>query len=136
MSRHKPCGQSVTVCGCGWPFSGCCWPPAGRLEDLTTIDPLPFPAREDEPIKILLFFDGDIGIHGDEILLQIWIDPRWALLPPDQIMVGLRIDPTFDPGQWAKEITGWTICQCAVQTDHVESAHRQLQLDADQQSHS
>lgn len=36
--------------------------------------------------------------------------------------MGLRIDPTVDPGQWAKEITGWTICQCAVQTDHVESA--------------
>jgi hypothetical protein len=36
-------------------------------------------------------------------------------------MVGLRIDPTQDPDQWAKEVTGWQICNCAVQTDHVEN---------------
>jgi hypothetical protein len=109
-------GQSVTVCGCGWPFSGCCWPPAGGLGDLTQIDPLPFPARQDEPITIALYLG-----KRDSIRFQIWIDPRWALWPPDQIMVGLRIDPTFDPDQWAKEITGWQICQCTVQTDHVEN---------------
>jgi hypothetical protein len=108
-------GQSVTVCGCTWPFGGCCWPPAGQLGDLTPFNPLPFPARQDEPIRIALFFG------SDAILFQIWIDPRWALWPPDQIMVGLRIDPTQDPGQWAKEVTGWTICQCTVQTDHVEN---------------
>jgi hypothetical protein len=36
--------------------------------------------------------------------------------------VGLRIDATLDPDQWAKEVTGWTTCECTVQTDHVESA--------------
>jgi hypothetical protein len=52
-------GQSVTVCGCTWPFGGCCWPPAGQLGDLTTIDPLPFPARQDEPITIALYLGND-----------------------------------------------------------------------------
>ena len=107
--------QSVTVCGCGV-FFNCCWPPAGTLADLTMIDPLPFPEREDEPITIALFLG-----NSDSIRFQIWIDPRWALWPPDQILVGLRIDPTLDPDQWAKEVTGWTICQCTVQTDHVEN---------------
>jgi len=112
----------VTVCGCGWPFSGCCWPPAGELGDLTQIDPLQWPQVQGEPIKVALFFNGDIGIHGDAILFQIWDDPRGGVIPPDQILVGLRINPEIEPGQWAKEITGWTICQCAVRTDHVESA--------------
>jgi len=40
----------------------------------------------------------------------------------DRYLAGLRIDPDVDPGQWAKEITGWTTRQCTVQTDHVESA--------------
>jgi hypothetical protein len=111
--------QPLMVCGC----PGCCWPPDGRLGDLTTIDPLPFPAREDEPISVALYFKGDgLFIKGDTILFQIWIDPRGGVIPPDQILVGLRIDAAQDPDQWAKEITGWTICQCAVQTDHQESA--------------
>jgi hypothetical protein len=114
-------GQSVTVCGCNWPFGGCCWPPAGQLADLTQIDPLPFPARQDEPITIALYLQAVPGAAIDSIQFQIWIDPRWALWPPDQILVGLRIDPTLDPDQWAKEVTGWTICQCTVQTDHVEN---------------
>jgi hypothetical protein len=108
-------GQSVTVCGCGWPFGGCCWPPAGQLGDLTQIDPLPWPPNQADPMTIALY------LQNDAIRFQIWIDPRWALWPPDQILVGLRIDTTLDPDQWAKEVTGWTICQCTVQTDHVEN---------------
>jgi hypothetical protein len=106
--------RSVTVCGCGWLFN-CCWPPAGTLGDLTAIDPLPLPSFERDPIKVALYFGRH---HQDAILFQIWTD---RLLARNQIMVGLRIDPTQDPDQWAKEVTGWQICNCATQTDHVEN---------------
>jgi hypothetical protein len=108
---------AVTVCGCTWPFGGCCWPPAGDLEDLTTLH-LTFPPREDESIKVGLDFQGGV----ETIFFQIWIDPRWATWPPDQILVGLLIDPTYNPAQHAKEVNGWTNCQCEVQIDHQDSA--------------
>jgi hypothetical protein len=57
-------------------------------------------------------------IYGDAILWRIWNLPQ-VRLPKTSIVVGLRIDT---PGEWAKEVTGWTTCQCTVETDHVESA--------------
>ena len=117
MSQAQSSPQ-VTVCGCP-PFGGCCWPPAGTLGDLTTIASLLPPQPNNPPIKIALYFQGDIGIGGDAILFQIWAVPD---LRPTAILAGLRIDTTQDPDQWAKEITGWTDCQCTVQTDHVESS--------------
>jgi hypothetical protein len=112
----------VTVCGCppfGW--GGCCWPPAGAMEDLTQIASL-LPPQGNKPLTIGLFFPWENNLlKGDGIKFQIWNVPTLRL-PPTSIFVGLAIDPTFQPGQWAKEVTGWTTCQCTVQTDHVENA--------------
>jgi hypothetical protein len=108
----------VTVCGCY--VGGCCWPPAGGLGDLTTIANLLPPTANTSPVRIALSFPSEGIIHGDAIMFQIWKTP--LDLPSTSIGVGLRIDPAQDPDQWAKEITGWKICKCNVQTDHVESA--------------
>jgi hypothetical protein len=71
------------------------------------------------------------------IAFRVW-DQLGTIWSADQILVGLRIDGTQDPDQWAKEITAWTTCQCTVQTDHVETASSdprlRLQLDADRQA--
>jgi hypothetical protein len=115
LVRERLGGTSpdVVICPCGWPFGGgCCWPPSGTEGDVTVAEPF-LPPTVNNPVSIAVYFGSDV------LLWQIWAIPQ--PLPRTRILVGLRIDTTLEIGQWAKEITGWTTCECTVQTDHVES---------------
>ena len=39
------------------------------------------------------------------------------------MLVGLRIDATSDPDQWAKEIEGWAYCKCGVAGYKIHQEH-------------
>jgi hypothetical protein len=116
LVRERLGGTSpdVVICPCGGIFGGCCWPPSGTEGDVTVAEPF-LPPTVNNPISIAVYFGGG----SDVLLWQIWATPQ--PLPRTRILVGLRIDTTLEIGQWAKEITGWTTCECTVQTDHVES---------------
>jgi hypothetical protein len=117
LVRERLIGTSpdAVVCGCSWPFSECCWPPSGDDWDVTVAEPF-LPPTVNTPVRIAIYSKN----RQDTLLWQIWAAPQ--PLPRTSILVGLRIDTYADPDQWAKEITGWTTCECTVQTDHVESA--------------
>jgi hypothetical protein len=76
---------------------------------------------------------------------DIWKMSIWAPdvehgdpdLPLDMMMVGLRIDTTLDPDQWAKEIDGWAVCQCGVpgyklHQDHSTVGYQWMTIDQEE----
>jgi hypothetical protein len=125
-ARSARSRQQIVVCGCapfGW---GCCDPP-GALIDLSQIDPLPGIPDPYTPMLIAVYMPP--GNRTEDVwLMSIWAsndprrDPLDPGLPPDQMLVGLRIDSYIEAGMWAKEIQGWTTCQCVVQTIHQDGA--------------
>jgi hypothetical protein len=109
------------VCGCTWPywFQPCCNPPApSTLTPIEKIEPHPDPTVEGPPLRIALFLNS----QGDTLRMILWPwerphetrEEEPAPLRPDQMLVGLRINPEFEPNMWPKEIQGWAYCECGV----------------------
>jgi hypothetical protein len=124
--------QLITVCGCTWPywFQPCCMSPSPA--DLKQLGPLPDPTDPSTPpFVVALYFNS-----GHDVLrMTLWAWDRHdpSPLPMDQIVVGLRIDPTFEPNMLPKEIQGWAYCDCAVgpiiHQDNSQAWYKWLPLD-------